>query len=176
MACPAWNFIYSAVDEKPEVVVNSLKKMAEASGLACPERSRGEPPTSWSRTRFPALLKSIDSYSPRLLSVESDGQYLLNAVEFYCFWGNPRLQNYLHQKFIRQTPVAQPQRHVFSERQDAGPRAQWNQRSVGGLARSLLERFCRPGRPFLRQSKAGWRSAVWSVPVREDSAFCITGK
>ena len=38
-----YNFIYSAVDEKPEGSFKSLKKMVGASGF--------EPPTSWSRTR-----------------------------------------------------------------------------------------------------------------------------
>ena len=40
-----YNFIYSAVDEKPEDSFKSLKKMVGASGF--------EPPTSWSRTRIP---------------------------------------------------------------------------------------------------------------------------
>jgi hypothetical protein len=41
-----YNFIYSAVVEKPEVRDKLLKRMVGASGLACPERSRREPPIS----------------------------------------------------------------------------------------------------------------------------------
>jgi hypothetical protein len=49
----AYNFIYSSEDEKPEGADKSLKRMVGASGF--------EPPASWSRTRFQALLKSMDS-------------------------------------------------------------------------------------------------------------------
>jgi hypothetical protein len=48
-----YNFIYSGVDETPGGRANSLKRMVGASGF--------EPPTSWSRTRFQVLLKSMDS-------------------------------------------------------------------------------------------------------------------
>ena len=51
--CDVYKIIYSAVDEKPEVTCKYLKELVGANGF--------EPSTSWSRTRFHALLKSMDS-------------------------------------------------------------------------------------------------------------------
>jgi hypothetical protein len=52
MNMTVYSFIYSRVDETPGVRGKSLKRMVGASGF--------EPPTSWSRTRFQALLESME--------------------------------------------------------------------------------------------------------------------
>jgi len=52
-ALTVYDFIYTAVDEKPEVRFKCLKRMVGARGF--------EPPTPWSRTRCQALVKLVDS-------------------------------------------------------------------------------------------------------------------
>jgi hypothetical protein len=57
-----YNFDTIDVDGNPELALMCLKRMVGERGF--------EPPTPWSRTRFKALLNSIDSCRPEVIGVE----------------------------------------------------------------------------------------------------------
>jgi len=57
-----YKIIYTAVDEKPEVLLMYLKRLVGERGF--------EPPTPWSRTRFHYLLKLVEFCCCQLILIE----------------------------------------------------------------------------------------------------------
>ena len=57
-----YNFDYSGVDGKPELLLECLKILVGERGF--------EPPTPWSRTRFTRLLKIVEFVGLQLIAIE----------------------------------------------------------------------------------------------------------
>jgi hypothetical protein len=76
-----YKIAYSPVDEKPEVARKSLKKLVGASGF--------EPPTSWSRTRVRALLRSAKACGSEWIDNKRVVAGLWNPIELGGFDVHP---------------------------------------------------------------------------------------